>query len=85
MPPSRTARDIQGLRAQAYHQKTQAPQPTRVGPVRLTGVGGFFMLDEHYQPRTAAFIVTSWLNPIVLQPGGPPVELPFRHAEPATP
>ncbi len=85
MPPSRTSRDIQGLRAQAYHRKTQAPQPTPVGPVRLTGVGGFFMLDEHYQPRTAAFIVTPWLNPIVLQPGGPPVELPFRHAEPATP
>ena len=80
MPPSRTARDVTGLRAQAYVRKTEASAPKPVGPVRLTGVSAFFELDEQYRPKPSSFMMAPPLNPIVLQPGGPPVEIPFKLA-----
>lgn len=72
------AHDITGLRAHAYYRQSKEPKPA--GPVRLTRVNKLFMLGRDYQPIASFFF---WTGSIELEPGGAPVELPYKFVAPA--
>lgn len=73
LPPPATARDIRGLRAQAYtrHSSGDTPPPP-AGHVRLTRLNRMFMLDDAYRPQPP---VMTWQGERTIVPDGPAVEI----------
>jgi len=71
LPGTATARDVSAVRVQAFPRKDK-PTNTRS---RFTRLNTLFALDERFVPGPS---VMRWAGEAVLQPGGPPYEIPVK-------
>ena len=76
LPARAVARDVGGLRAQAFTRPAggSAPSPA-TAPVRLTRVNRVFLLDDAYAPQSS---LLSWTGALTLIPDGEPVQIPWK-------
>lgn len=71
LPGTASARDVSAVRVQAFPRKDK-PANT---PSRFTRLNTVFSLNERFAPGPR---IIRWEGEAVLQPGGPPYEIPVR-------
>jgi hypothetical protein len=71
LPGTASARDVRAVRVQAFPRKDK-PANT---PSRFTRLNTVFSLNERFAPGPR---MVRWEGEAVLQPGGPPYEIPVR-------
>jgi hypothetical protein len=71
LPAGATARDVTGLRVQAFPR----PRQPSGGPVRITDVNTVFMLDDTFVPGAA---VLQWHGVAEVHAGGAPLEIAMK-------
>lgn len=71
LPANRSARDVDGVRLQAFTRQDKPAGTTS----KVTRLNTMFALNERFAPGPR---LAQWQGEAILQPGGPPFEIPLR-------